>query len=62
MRMLLLVVGSTVLVGCAHHEARNLAQRQSVTTPHSDFDHAQRDRRDRPSQPIEPPIVTPPIP
>jgi hypothetical protein len=33
-----------------------------VTTPRSDFDHAQRDRRDRPSQPIEPPIVTPPIP
>jgi hypothetical protein len=62
MRRLLLVACSTVVLGCAHHEARNLAQRQPTTTPHSDFDGARRgDHRDQ-SRPIEPPIVTPPIP
>ncbi len=63
MRRLLLVACSIAVVGCAHHEAHNLAQRQPTTTPHSDFDGAHHgDRRDRPSKPVEPPIVTPPVP
>jgi len=63
MRMLVLVTCSTLAFGCAHHETRNVAQRQSVTTPHGDFDSAPRqERRERPVAPIEPPIVTPPIP
>ena len=63
MRRLLVVACSTAVLGCAHHEARNLAQRQPTTTPHSDFDGAKRsDRRDQQSPPTEPPIVTPPIP
>ncbi|HEX8951577.1 MAG TPA: hypothetical protein VF945_07010 [Polyangia bacterium] len=60
--MLALVAGSTLALGCAHHEPHNLAQRQTVATPHSDFDGAPRsERSDRRTRPIEPPIVTPPI-
>jgi len=63
MRMLRLVAFSTLALGCAHHEPHNLAQRQTVPTPHSDFDSARGgERRDRASQPVEPPIVTPPVP
>jgi hypothetical protein len=63
MRMLMLVALSTLTLGCAHRETRNLAQRQSVTTPRSDFENAPRDdRRERGIQPTEPPIVTPPVP
>ena len=61
MRRLLLVACSLAVTACAHHEPRNLAQRQQKT-PRSDFDGAHRgDRRDRASPPVEPPSVTPPI-
>lgn len=63
MRMLVLVAFATIAVGCAHQQSRNLAQRQSVTTPHGDFDNTPRnERHERPVAPVEPPIVTPPIP
>ena len=62
MRMLMLVTFAILALGCAH-QTRNLAQRQSVTTPHGDFDNTPRnERRERPVAPVEPPIVTPPIP
>ncbi len=62
MRRLVVVALPLFALGCAHHEAPNLARRQP-TTPHSDFDGTHRgDRRDRRSQPVEPPIVTPPVP
>lgn len=63
MRKLMLVAFMVLPLGCAHQESRNLAQRQSVTTPHGDFDNTPRnERRERPVAPVEPPIVTPPIP
>ena len=63
MRRLMLVTFSVLAFGCAHRETRSVAQRQSVTTPHGDFDDAPRnERRERPVSPVEPPIVTPPVP
>ncbi|MCU1279509.1 MAG: hypothetical protein JWM53_3055 [bacterium] len=63
MRTLMLVAILTVPFGCAHRESRSLAQRQSVTTPHGDFEGPPRDeRRDRNLPRGEPPIVTPPVP
>ena len=60
MRRLVLVALPMLALGCAHHEAKSVAQHQGATTPHSDFDGAQRgDRRDQRSPPAEPPIVTP---
>jgi len=62
MRTLLIVAWSTLALGCAHRETHNLTQRQT-TTPHSDFDGAHRDEYGkRRAPPVEPPIVTPPIP
>ncbi len=65
MRMLVLVAMVALPLGCAHrHEARNVAQRQPGTTPRGDFDSGRHDDRSRhrPTAPVEPPIVTPPIP
>ena len=61
MRTLLLVACSIAALGCGHQQSRNLAQRQSVTTPHGDFDDSSHgDRRERRLPQSEPPIVTPP--
>jgi hypothetical protein len=63
MRRLLLVAILGVPLGCAHHETRSLAQRQTVTTPRGDFESPRRDeRRDRGLPRGEPPITTPPVP
>ena len=63
MRRLLLVAILAVPFGCAHQQTRSLAQRQSVTTPRSDFTGPPRDdRRDGGGPRSEPPIVTPPVP
>lgn len=63
MRMLMLVAFSLLGLGCAHRQTRSLAQRQSVTTPHGDFDNTPGERRpERGIEPVEPPIVTPPVP
>ena len=63
MRLLVLVAGSMLALGCAHQpsQSRNLAQRQTVTTPHGDFENPPRnERRERRLPEAEPPIVTPP--
>jgi hypothetical protein len=61
MRMLLLIAGSILALGCGHQQSHNLAQRQTVTTPHGDFeDSPHNDRRERKLPQAEPPIVTPP--
>ena len=64
MRMLMLVAIAAIPFGCAHSSARNLAEKQSTTTPSSDFDkRAGRDDSRHPGvRPVEPPIVTPPVP
>jgi hypothetical protein len=62
-RRLWLVAILAVPFGCAHRQTRSLAQRQSVTTPRSDFAGPSRDdRRDVRGPRSEPPIVTPPVP
>jgi hypothetical protein len=65
MRRLMLVALFAVPFGCAHRSnAHNLAQRQSVTAPPGEIENGPRrdDSRDRAVHPVEPPIVTPPIP
>jgi hypothetical protein len=57
-----LVAILAVPFGCTHSQSHNLAQRQSVTTPRSDFEGPARDeRRDVGPTRNEPPI-TPPVP
>jgi hypothetical protein len=63
MRKLMLVALLAVPYGCAHHEPRNLAQRQSTKTPRGDFDGARRQApRDRAVNRAEPSDVTPLVP
>jgi hypothetical protein len=59
---LVLIAILTAPLGCAHHETRNVAQRQTAKPPRGDLQAAPRnDRRDGLRQ-VVPPIVTPPVP
>ncbi len=63
MRPLTLLLALSWL-GCAHHRREpNLAQRPAVTAPRGDFEGARkRDPGSHAATPVEPPIVTPPVP
>jgi hypothetical protein len=64
MRTLMLVATLALWGGCAHQRRdQNLARRQEVTTPRSDFEGVPGDApREREIQRVEKPIVTPPVP
>jgi hypothetical protein len=65
MRSVLIAATVALPLACAHQQPkeRNLAQRQQVTAPRSDFEGAQRrEVRDNALQRVEKPLVTPPVP